>query len=132
MFIPYRGPLKKKDTNTRRAINAFVATEASTRRRRQRGEKPEHRGRQGTLQWLQIADRPDSKESTIDERNQSQEDDGQAQRTPSTQAIVVSKPVGAGKFYPFRGFASNGPLTARSLSYCEYLIPHVRIPGHQY
>ncbi|GFF59192.1 hypothetical protein IFM46972_11315 [Aspergillus udagawae] len=125
MFIPYHGPSKKKDTNTRRAINAFVATEASTRRRRQRGEKPEHRGRQGPLQWLQIPDRPDSKESTIDERNESQEDDGQAQRTPSTQAIVVSKPVGAGKFYPFRGFASNGPLTARSLSYYfDILLPH--------
>ncbi|KAF7166136.1 hypothetical protein CNMCM5623_010013 [Aspergillus felis] len=117
MFIPYRGPSKKKDTNTRRAINAFVATEASTRRRKQRGEEPEHPGRQGTLQWLQIPGRPDPKEPTIGERNESQEDDGQAQRKPSTQAIVVSTPVGAGKFYPFRGFASKGPLTARALSY---------------
>ncbi|GIK02948.1 hypothetical protein Aspvir_007013 [Aspergillus viridinutans] len=125
MFIPYRGPSKKKDTNTRRAINAFVATEASTRRRKQRGEEPEHRGRQVTLQWLQIPNRPDSQEPIIDERDESREDDRKAQRKPWTQAMVVSTPVGAGKFYPFGGFSSKGPLTARALSYYfDILLPH--------
>ncbi|KAG2027486.1 hypothetical protein GB937_001230 [Aspergillus fischeri] len=63
MFIPYREPSKKKDTNTRRAINAFVAAEASTRRRKRGGEEVKHRGRQGTLRWFHIPDRPDSKET---------------------------------------------------------------------
>jgi hypothetical protein len=118
MFIPYRGPSKKKDANTRQAINAFVATEASTRRRKRRGEEVEHRGRQGTLRWLQITDRPDSKEPMIDERHQPPENDGQAGKKPSTKALVVPTPVGAGRFYPFGELAPRGPLTVRALSYC--------------
>ncbi|KAF4250111.1 hypothetical protein CNMCM8980_001970 [Aspergillus fumigatiaffinis] len=115
MFIPYRGPSKKKDANTRQAINAFVATEASTRRRKRRGEEVEHRGRQGTLRWLQITDRPDSKEPMIDERHQPPENDGQAGKKPSTKALVVPTPVGAGRFYPF------GELAPRDF---DILLPH--------
>ncbi|KAF4167354.1 hypothetical protein CNMCM6936_005311 [Aspergillus lentulus] len=125
MFIPYRGPSKQKDANTRRAINAFVATEASTRRRKRRGEEVEHRGRRGTLRWLQIPDRPDSNEPIFDERHQPPEDDGQAQKKPSTKALVVPAPLGAGRFYPFGELASRGPLTARALSYYfDILLPH--------
>ncbi|PKX92355.1 uncharacterized protein P174DRAFT_512966 [Aspergillus novofumigatus IBT 16806] len=125
MFIPYRGPSKTKDTNTRRAINAFVATEASSRSHKRRAEEVEHRGRQGTLRWLHIPDRPDSKEPIIDKRHQPPEDDGQAPGKPTTEALVVPTPVGAGRFYPFGELASRGPLTARALSYYfDILLPH--------
>ncbi|KAF7122632.1 hypothetical protein CNMCM5793_000657 [Aspergillus hiratsukae] len=125
MFIPYRGPSKNKDTNARRAINAFVAVEASSRRRKRRGGEVEHRGRQGTLQWLQIPGCHVSKKATIDERKDYREDNRQERRGPSTHGVVVSRPVGAGRFYPFDGFVSKGPLTARALSYYfDILLPH--------
>ncbi|RLL93459.1 hypothetical protein CFD26_101716 [Aspergillus turcosus] len=125
MFIPYRGPSKTKDTNTRRAINAFVATEASSRRRKRRGDKVERGERQGTLHWLQIPGCHASKEPAIDERKDYREDNRQEGGGPSTQAMVVSRPVAAGRFYPFDGFASKGPLTARALSYYfDILLPH--------
>ncbi|RHZ70733.1 hypothetical protein CDV55_107601 [Aspergillus turcosus] len=129
MFIPYRGPSKTKDTNTRRAINAFVATEASSRRRKRRGDKVERGERQGTLHWLQIPGCHASKEPTIDERKDYREDNRQEGGGPSTQAMVVSRPVAAGRFYPFDGFASKGPLTARALSIRLYPIRVVKAPA---
>ncbi|KUL87449.1 hypothetical protein ZTR_04745 [Talaromyces verruculosus] len=125
MFITYSGPSNKKNTSTRRAINAFVAAKASAGRRKKRGGEPEHGQRNGTLQWLQVPSCHTLQESTIDENNQSHKDDPQTQRNTATGAMVISRPVGAGRFYPFGEFASKGPLTARSLShYFDILLPH--------
>ncbi|EAW10829.1 uncharacterized protein ACLA_053030 [Aspergillus clavatus NRRL 1] len=118
MFIPYRGPSKTKDQNTRRAINAFVAADANSRRRR-RNEDAKSKPSSGTLQWLQI---PHPKS---DPQHPPGEGDGAGRGDRQAQSLAMARPIGGSRFYPLEGFVSKGPMTGRALSYYfDILLPH--------